>query len=78
MTIQELLEQYHDNEIFSDDQLGEIQSKIIPQVINFILDKVEEGVKAEDTPDYEDRVYGKEELVTKKSVSTIINQLRMK
>lgn len=38
--LKNFLEQYHDNKIFSDDQLGEIQYVIIPKVLDLVEKEV--------------------------------------
>lgn len=42
--LKNFLEKYHDNEIFSDYQLGEIQYVIIPKVLDLVEKEVEKMV----------------------------------
>lgn len=71
--LKNFLEKYHDNEIFSDDQLGEIQYVIIPKVLDLVEKEVEK---------YSTEMQGGNPLPTEgestaKDISTIINNLRV-
>lgn len=74
MTIKDLLNEYHDNKIFSDDQIGEIQSVIIPTVIDIVIGEIDKLQVIEHVTDDLTLVNGK--IAKKEDIRKILNDLK--
>lgn len=72
--LKNFLEQYHDNEVFSDDQIGEIQYVIIPKILDLVEKEVEKKKKEAESFVPFQKIHYQSAL---KDISTIINQLRV-